>query len=144
MNPQIDRVAALTALLAQSRNGMNQAIRHNPFTPRFLISDGVRDLADLTGGCWLLDILATELEPKLLADINKGKATTCLVELEVTGSKAIIRATLSDDGPPYWQKDISYTDFPEGKWMLFEIGALEWDMDTEQARNVIAILLSEH
>lgn len=132
-------------LLAEHRNGMNCAIRYNPLTPRFIISDGVELLAKMAGCYWLLNVLGTELEPKLLKAINGGEVTTVLVDLLVhEDGSAVVSATHADDAPPFWSKVVDYTDFPAGAWLLFEIGALEWDMDAERAKNVIAILLTEH
>ena len=135
----------IKAVLAESRNGMNQAIRYSPLFPRFIISDGVQELVEAAGCYWLLDILASELEPKLLEAINEGEVATVLVHLRVsTDDKATITATYDDDAPPFWTRAIDYTDFPAGDWVLFEVGALDWDTTTERANNIIAILLSEH
>lgn len=127
-------------LLDEPRNGVNQAIRYNPLTPRFLISDGVKKLCDAAGCYWLLDILATELEPRLKRAIEAGEESTVHVTLKVTDGKA--RITTSS--PALWSKQIPYTDFPGGEWTLFEVGTFDWDTETEKALSVIAILPSEH
>jgi hypothetical protein len=145
MNAATDKADTIRRLLAESRNGMNCAIRYNPMTPRFIISDGVELLAKTAGCYWLLDILATELEPKLLTTINEGEVTTALVTLYVYEDRsAKVIATTADDVPPFWTKDVASTDFPAGQWLLFELGAFEWDWAAQRAKNVIAILLSEH
>ena len=135
----------IKAVLAESRNGMNQAIRYSPLFPRFIISDGVQELVEAAGCYWLLDILASELEPKLLEAINEGEVQGVIVEIKVAlDASCVLVATHDDAGLPFWQRSIDYTDFPAGDWTLFEIGALDWDTTTEQANNIIAILLSEH
>lgn len=145
MSAQTDKANAIRLLLGETRNGMNRAIRYNPLTPRFVISDGADLLAKVAGCYWLLDVLATELEPKLLPAINAGEVSTVLVDMHVEANgSARISATHADDAPPFWSRLIECTDFPPGDWLLFEVGALEWDVQAERAKNVIAILLSEH
>jgi hypothetical protein len=142
---KIDRAEEVRLVLGESRNGMNYPIRYNPFTPRFIISDGVQELAKAAACYWLLDILATELGPKVLKAINEGDITRVLVEFAVDENGiGQLKATYADDAPPFWSRLVPFNDFPAGEWVLFEIGALEWDMATETAKNVIAILLSEH
>ena len=95
-----------------SRNGAEFFVRH-PLVRSFAVSDGVRDLADV--GCWwLIDIAATELPAVLgrkseymgvlTATVKNGKA-----KLEMTGTNDV---TL-------WDRDIDYTDMPEGKWNFY-------------------------
>lgn len=139
-----DRAKAIQAVLDEPRNGMNYPIRYSRMLPRFIISDGVKELADKADCYWLLDVLATELEPKLLAAINAGDAATVYVSLEVGESGARIEAAQGDGQPLFWSKAIPYTDFPKGDWSLFEVGGFDWDMNSHQAKNVIAILPREH
>ena len=141
----MSKADTIARLLAESRNGMNQAIRYNPMTPRFIISDGAELLAKTAGCYWLLDILATELEPKLLRAINQGEVATVLVDMHVKeDGTARITATHADDAPAFWSRSIDSTNFPAGEWVLFEVGALHWDVEAQRAKSVIAILLSEH
>lgn len=133
----------LTAVLSESRNGMNEAFRLTMFGP-IVFSDGAKEALDAAGAYWLADILATEVAPKLKNDINIGKASTVLVGVVVKNRKADIKVTDSDDGPVWFSKKIDYTDFPEGDWMLFEMGAFDWDGPNNQTNKVIAALISEH
>lgn len=136
----------VTRVLATSRNGMNRAIRYNRFVPRFIISDGAQELAEAAGCYWLIDVLATELEPKLLASINAGEVSTAQAHISVspTGAAELLVLVGDDRAQPYWRRRFSYTDFPAGDWHIFEIGAFSWDQAAERATSVIAILPSEH
>lgn len=141
-----DKAFVLGGFLAEPRNGANRLIQHNRYTPRFVISDGVEELAVAAGSYWLLDLLATELEPKLLPAINAGELATVLVDINVAPDRtAVLRATFTDDEtvPPFYERKLDYTDFPEGKWVLFSVGALHWDTKAERALNVLCCLLSE-
>ena len=133
---------AITKVLNESRNGMNAAIRYNPFTPNFLISDGVNELATAGGCYWLLDILATEVAPKLMVSLNKGDIASAICSISVTGAAAKISVTVTDDAPAYWTRELAFTDWPEGEWTLFELGGYQWS--ESGVRNIIATLLSEH
>lgn len=130
-------------VLNQSRNGADRIIRYSPFFPRFLISNGVEELAEAAGCYWLLDMLAAELAPKLTQAIADGKMATGLLEMAVEGGKASITFSIRDGVPPMWQRDVSYTDFPEGHWALFEIGAHSWTADGRPV-NLLCHLISEH
>lgn len=138
---------AIRRVLEDGRNGINRAIRYSPLFPRFLISDGAQALADAAGCYWLLDVLATELGPSLLLAINKGEVATVQIRLvREEGSRgARVEAIHGGHGAAiFWSKEFPYVSFPAGDWMLFRVGALEWDAAEACARNVIAILPSEH
>lgn len=92
-----------------SRNGTDRYHTVNPFVRRFVVSDGVYELAEL--GCyWLMDILATEPAPKLrIGDMG-------IVTVKVGDSKAKLSMKLADNDPPVWKKSVDYTDMPEGEW----------------------------
>lgn len=133
-----DLAAAVNAVLDQPRNGMNEALRHG-MCRRFFFSDGAQELAEVAGCYWLLDILGTEVAPKLkqLMDSPQGVGTAYLEMTVAPDSAALLMLTVEDDAPPAWSKTIPYTDFPQGRWTLFELGAFD-DL------GIIAILPSEH
>lgn len=139
----MDKTQAIKAVLDEPRNGADSFIRYSPLTPRFIITDGVRDLAEAAGCYWMLDILGTEVEPKLRASINRGDVATAFVEFDVKDGAGWLRVTTAGDTLPYWNCRIHVTDFPEGEWTLFEMGALEWD-DSGLVTSVVCTLLSEH
>lgn len=135
-----DLAAAVHGVLDQSRNGMNEAFRHNMFR-RFFYSDGARELAKIAGAYWLLDIIATEVAPVMrrLLDSPQGIGTTYLEMTVTPDDKAVLSLTTSDTGPAAWSKTIDYTDFPHGHWVLFELGDFGSD-----CQGIIAVLPSEH
>lgn len=96
----------------ESRNGCNSFYRH-PLIRKFLISDGVKELAD--EGCWwLIDIAATEL-PTILRKVG-GYATGTLVVTAKDG-KADLEMTGCGD-IHLWKKKIDMTDLPEGRFVF--------------------------
>jgi len=104
---------AFKATYAESRNGINNWVRH-PLFRNFLYSDGVRDLAE--SGCyWLIDIMATELPAVFKAN---PRETFMIVKVKVAGSKARIEGSLDDDSLDYRRK-VDYTDMPDGTWMFY-------------------------
>jgi len=107
----------LQRLYDESRNGSDGYTRHGMFR-KLIYTDGVRELAETAGAYWLLDVIATEASPVMLAQWETG-ATLGIVEIEVVGSTAVIRLTTSDDLPPIWTRRIGYTNFPEGTWLLY-------------------------
>ena len=131
----------LKEVLDEFRNGYNDVVKAG-FYP-LAISDGAKDAVEAAGCWWLIDILGTEVAPKLIRDINSGEQSTVLVEFKSDGSKGVLRVTDSDTGPVYFQKKISYTDFPKGEWLLFEMGALTWD-DAGHVSMAVCHLISEH
>lgn len=97
----------------ESRNGADHFIRH-PLVRHFVISDGVRDLAEC--GCWwLLDIVATEC----LVPLHNSGEHQGMVEVEVAeDNKATLSLTIADDVPPVWRRVIEFTDMPAGRWVF--------------------------
>lgn len=98
------------------RNGLNSRIRH-PLVRHFVYSDGVQECAE--AGCyWLLDILGIEAVPVFEArqDIFEGQGFVYVV---VKDDK--VRITLVRDGgePPIWEREIEWTDMPEGEWIFY-------------------------
>jgi hypothetical protein len=132
---------AIEAVLSESRNGMNYAIKAGLYP--MLMSDGAKELCEAAGCYWLMDILGTEAAPKLKASINAGDCGTAIVSIKVKDSQATIEVTVSDDAPTYWGKHVPYTDFPEGEWTLFEMGPADWDADGRVVKMICA-LITEH
>lgn len=138
------KTQAIQEVLQEPRNGANKAIRYSLLFRRFFITDGAQQLAEAAGCYWLLDILASELEPLLLKAINTGEVATVHVYLhKVEGCQAAMLRAVHGDGE-LWVKAVKSTDFPAGDWHLFEVGTLEWDMQAQRALSVIATLPSEH
>lgn len=138
MSPRDELAAAVQAVLDEPRNGMNEAFRHG-MCRRFYYSDGAQELAEVAGCYWLLDIIGTEAAPKLLQLMNSPQGVgTAYIEMTVSrDSDALITLTVEDGAPPAWSKSIPFTDFPEGHWVLFEVGPFD-------DAGIIAILPSEH
>lgn len=131
----------LKHVLSLSRNGAD-SFHKIGFGP-FVASNGVVDVCNAAGCFWLTDILASEVAPKLIRDINSGEIATVLVHVEAKGSECDIKVTHSDTGPAYFTKHIGYTDFPEGNWPLFEMGAFGWT-DDGLVTKILCHLISEH
>ena len=133
-----DLAAAVREVLDEPRNGMNEAFRHG-MLKWFVYSDGARDLAEAAGAYWLLDIIATEVAAVMRRLITSpaGVGTTYLEMTVAENDSAVLRLTIADNAPPAWEKRITYTDFPHGHWVLFELGDFN-------GQGVIAILPSEH
>lgn len=133
----------LRALLDESRNGCNNYIRH-PLARRFIYTDGVKEVADLCGAYWLLDILATEAGPALVKQHDIDYSAISLIEVSVVPyngveSQCRINLTVDDDQPAIWVKHLAFTDFPEGSW-VFKLGL---DRDSDGATVAVMCLLSE-
>lgn len=108
------RAAQLQAIFDQSRNGCNDYIRH-PLTPKLIYTDGVKEVVDVAGAYWLLDIVGTEATPALLNAFDQGGGASADLTIEVVDSTATI--TLASAGE-LWERKVNYTDFPEGTWVL--------------------------
>lgn len=123
----MDKTQATQAVLAESRNGVNQLFRH-ALNRNLRFSDGVKSLADAAGAYWLIDIVATECAVRYVQDLKKDKAPGCaLVEVKVNGKTAELAMTYADDAPPIWKRKIAYTDLPLG--FTLALGA---DVDTDR------------
>jgi len=105
---------AFKAAYNESRNGTNTFIR-NLLYRTFVYSEGVRDCAD--AGCyWLLDILGTELP---LEFKRRPDESLCVVKVKVQNGKATILGEFVDDDPAPYQRQVDYTDMPEGEWVFY-------------------------
>lgn len=120
----------LLALVSEFRNGCNERYFHT-LNRRFIYTDGVRDMAQLAGAYWLLDILATEVAPIFLRAFEQDRVSVGEFILEVHPQGSSPAATLKltagngDEEPPLWKRDIDFTDFPQGRWQLY-LGADEY------------------
>lgn len=110
----------LQSLVSESRNGCNSYIRH-PLARKLIYTDGIKEVADLCGAYWLLDIIGTEAAPALMKQYQDGYANVGLIEVRVNDEGAVIALTLDDDAPDAWSRHIEYTDFPHGHW-VFKLG----------------------
>lgn len=95
--------------------------KHPPYdTPKY--TEGVRAMAAITDGYWLLQII-TSYMPKIRAD--RRLRQFALVRLTTADNRAtleIFADTEYDDGtprPPEIAQQISHTDFPAGVFELF-------------------------
>lgn len=98
---------------------------------RVVYTDGVRYFAETAGAYWLLDILATEL-PKLV-----HKHRILFVHCIVNDGKARLYANADSGKPSLWERDIDFTDCPEGDWCFYMAGGGDDD-------NVVIHLPSEY
>ena len=83
----------------------------------FLYTDGVRALAELAGAWWLIDMVGSYFPA-----INKAEELRyfCLITLDVAKDESAIFTVKADtDAPEQIRQDITYTDFPKGKFELF-------------------------
>ena len=86
--------------------------RYYRIAPKFLITDGVKYLADSAGCCWLLDATVSHLMQLVTAD------WFVLVRLLVNDSAAVL--TLEDgNGNLHRKQTIPYTDFPAPQQVLY-------------------------
>jgi hypothetical protein len=85
------------------------------FNPKLVHTDGVQYFADQAGAFWLLDIIATEVYP--LTKQNPFMVITMTV-----GNKE--GKLVVDDGDDNWiyQKNIEFTDCPDGEYRFYLIG----------------------
>jgi hypothetical protein len=73
-------------------------------TPRHLLTDGTKYLAEKAHSFWLMDAIASHL-PKYFHDYF------CVANLKVNGTRAVL--TIDDgNGNVYAKQSIEYTDFP--------------------------------
>ena len=86
--------------------------RYYRIAPRFLITDGVKFLADSASCFWLLDAAISHI-----AQLGTGDGFV-LVNLVVDGSRAVL--TLEDgNGGEHRKQTIPYTDFPMAQQTLY-------------------------
>jgi len=77
----------------------------------FLITEGVKAIADSAGGYWLIDAIVS----------YRRKEEHQFWTLLVRGSRAVL-IMQEDSGKPFLVKQkISFTDFPQGRWKVWVI-----------------------
>lgn len=96
--------------------GTETWFRHN-LNRHFLYTEGVQFFAENAGGgaYWFLDIVATEVFKK------SASRPFAIIKLAVKDRRAVISAADDSDVPPFWTKDIMFTDCPEGEWVFYFI-----------------------
>ena len=85
------------------------------FNPKLVHTDGVQYFADQAGAFWLLDIIATEVYP-----LTKPYPFM-VITMTVGGKQGKL---VVDDGDDNWiyQKNIEFTDCPDGEYRFYLIG----------------------
>lgn len=120
-----------------STQGLQQAIdtwfggsdgryRHM-LNPSLIYSDGMKDVAEKAGAFWLIDIVATELEPICRQRFKDDGESFHLLLVKVKNGKAnlYLAADAHDtyDGVEplglLWTRYIDYTDLPDGDWTFY-------------------------
>jgi hypothetical protein len=94
-------------------------------------TDGVKYFADKAGAYWLLDIVATEL-PKFVL-----KHRIIFVTCSVKSGKAKLSANADAGKSNLWERDINFTDCPEGDWLFYMAGGGD-------AHQVVILLPTEY
>lgn len=125
----------LKEIYDEPRNGCNEYYRHPP-SRGFVYTDGVKEVADVAGAYWLLDILATEGVKAIREDQIANNGGLVVFTIQVNDSNNAHLSLSSDDcSPDLWKQYVGYTDFPEGTWKFF----LQYD-----GTHVICILPTEY
>lgn len=132
---------ALQSTIDHYIGGSDGRTRH-PLNRSFIYTEGVKEIAELAGAYWLLDILATECAPALLKLFLDKEDWFQLVTFTVNDSSAGMLTMASDlNKPAIWSRSLEYTDFPPGQWKLY----LAVDQVVEPGRtNVVAMLPTEY
>lgn len=139
----MSRLEALTKVLAEVRNGANRFIRFSPLFKNFIITDGVHDAMTAAESFWLLDILATELAPKVNNDISCGNVALVTLHVRQPETGACVIEASTYEEPSYWRKEIPFSTFPKGNWTLFNIGGAHWNEETGKPGALVCSLLTE-
>lgn len=125
----------LKQAMREHAGGTGKYWRH-PLHRRFVYTDGISTTAKLAKAYWLLDIVATEVVPTLLARLQDGW-THHFLKMVVDGNVATLK--VDDDDTIIWVKHISYTDFPTGEWLFY----LFADQVVEPGHDSIVMCLPE-
>ena len=102
-----DELRQFTGDLERFRHGLNRRVLYTP---------GVRHLAERAGAYWLIDEIAIALgapgfRAAVAADPRVGELH--FWRLDVDADKAALLTARADDGvPPWFVKNIPFTDFP--------------------------------
>ena len=127
LTSQIKTCADLRAALADYYGTENYYVlpyADDCFIARFVMryTDGVRKMAQLTEGYWLLDALQS-LMPKIKCNIYTREFA--LVRLTVEDTRGTLDILPDSDAEPKFRQIIPFTDFPEGTFeMYLENGVL--------------------
>ena len=80
-------------------------------------TDGVKYLAATVGSYWLLDIIGTELFPK-----QKSGEWDSFITINLLVEACSMKISIQDGNHNhYLHKNIKFTDFPTGEWVLWLI-----------------------
>lgn len=85
-----------------------------PLYRRMQYTDGIAFIAETCGAYWLLDILGTEIHPKL-----EKWGGFLVIKLHTTDDSKMSITVTDGDYKKLYQKNIDYTDFPKGELELF-------------------------
>lgn len=85
--------------------------RH-PINRNLLLTDGAKFFMDCAEAWWFSDIVATELAPL------QGKEPFMMIVLHSFDNKALLFAD-DGNGRKIWQRNVEYTDCPEGVWKFY-------------------------
>ena len=89
------------------RNHTGSLERYRHWTRRFIYTPGVRDLAELCGAYWLLDLIAShQIDPKVRQEPFQ------VWTLKVAAGHTATATAEDGDGRVVATQDIEFTDFP--------------------------------
>lgn len=108
----------LKQVMDQYLGGSETRYRHWA-NKKFIMSEGLRAVAQTAGAHWWEDLLALEVAPIVLKAFLAGEHAFGIVRLSVAEGRANAALSLQDDVPPAWSKSIDFTDFPEGEWTFY-------------------------
>lgn len=140
-SPTLD---ALTKVLVEVRNGANRYIRWSPLFKNFIITDGVQEAMEAAQSYWLLDILATELAPRINDDLAAGNIATVNIMVKQSQTRACTIVASTFEQPEYWRKEIPHSTFPMGDWRILTIGCLDWNAVTARPNSLVCALHTEN
>ena len=112
--PNTPEADALRAALA-FHSGSEELHRVNRLTPNFLVTDGVKDMAELASAFWFCDLVASHA-PAIVARDHFASLT-----LEVSADNTAQFSATDGREPPqlYASQAIPLTDFPCGTWKFY-------------------------
>ena len=92
----------------------------NPLYQEMKYTDGVKYLAATVGAYWLLDIISTEFFPKQ----KSGEWDSFVVIKLTTEMYSMVIHVQDGNHNEYLQKNIQFTDFPDGEWALWLVNGV--------------------
>ena len=99
--------AGLIKNIYYQSNGTGNWYKH--WTGAGTYTDGVKAIADAVGGYWLIDAIYS----------YNRKEEFQLWVLDVSDGKAVLTMREDSDLKPLVTQNISFTDFPTGKWEFY-------------------------